>query len=119
MPETTVLPTPARDAHIAACGLFCSNCRKFEKGKCAGCQVQPGFARCAIRICCQEKAITTCAECADFTAPRSYRECPKINNLIGKVFGLIFGSDRPGTLATLRDQGREAYLEAKRTSRKM
>jgi hypothetical protein len=112
------MSSPPANAHIAPCGLFCSNCGKFKIGKCQGCQITAGFSRCGIRICCAEKKIATCAECADFPAPRDYRECRKVNNFIAKIFAVIFKSDRPAALALLRDQGREAYLKAKRESGK-
>jgi hypothetical protein len=107
---------PAADEHIAPCGLFCTNCGKFKKGRCQGCQIQPGFAQCAARKCVIEKGITTCAQCPDFQHGRSFLECKKLNNFIAKFFALIFGSDRPGALAMLRDEGPEAYLKAKRAS---
>lgn len=116
------MPTPMRhpppDAHIAPCGLFCSNCRKFRKGRCAGCQVSPGFARCAVRACCVEKGIPTCAGCSDFAA-RDFRECRTLHNPVSRVFAVLFGSDRPGALAELRDQGEAAYLERRRASGRM
>ena len=113
------ISNPQADEHIAACGLFCTNCGKFKSGKCQGCQIAPGFQRCSIRKCVVEKGITTCAECDEFQSPSSYAECKKINNLMAKVFALIFRSNRPAALALLRDEGREAYLEAKRTSGKI
>jgi hypothetical protein len=113
------ISTPSAEEHIAACGLFCTNCGKFKKGKCQGCQITPGFQRCSIRKCVIEKGITTCAECDEFASPRSYAECKKINNLMAKVFALIFRSNRPAALALLRDEGREAYLQVKRTDGKM
>ena len=117
MPQT--ISNPPREAHIAPCGLFCSNCKKLIAGRCMGCQVEPGFGRCAVRLCCIDKHITTCAECPDFAAPRDFRECKKLDNFIAKFFALIFGSDRPGALALLRDQGAEAYFAAKRQTGKM
>ncbi len=113
------LSHPPKDAHIAACGLFCTNCGKFAKGSCAGCQEAPGFGRCAVRLCCAEKHITNCAECPDFKAPRDYRECKKVHNVISRVISLFTGSDRPSALALLRDKGQDAYLAAKRASGKM
>ena len=110
---------PPADEHIAACGLFCSNCRKFKIGRCQGCQIAPGFARCDIRKCCIERGITICTECEEYPSPRSYRECTKINNPISKVLALIFKSNRPAALALLRDEGKTAYLQAKRESGKM
>jgi len=89
------ISNPPGDAHVAACGLFCTNCRKFKKGKCKGCQVEPGFARCAVRQCAIEKKITTCAECDEFQSPRDYCECRKVNNFIARIFQFLFGTNRP------------------------
>ena len=74
------ISTPPSDSHVAPCGLFCSNCRKFTRGRCKGCQVEPAFACCPVRGCCIERKIVTCAECPDFKSPRDYKECPKINH---------------------------------------
>lgn len=35
-------------------------------GQCQGCQKGGGNPQCPIRSCCQEKGLTTCAECNDF-----------------------------------------------------
>ncbi len=117
MAET--IATPPAAEHIAPCGLFCSNCGKFRKGRCKGCQIVAGFARCAVRACCAGRRIETCAACPDFPSPRDYRECPKVNNFIAKTISLFTGSDRPAALALLRDQGRDKYLAAKRETGKM
>jgi hypothetical protein len=114
-----VLSTPPADAHIAACGLFCSNCGKYKSDRCKGCQTEPGFSRCPVRACVVEKGITSCADCADFAAPRDYRECPKLNNFMSKIFSFVFRSDRVGALTLLRDEGEDAYLTAKGASGKM
>ena len=116
---TVVISNPQPGAHIAPCGLFCTECGKFKKGRCQGCQVQPGFSRCAIRRCVIEKGIVTCAECDEFPSPHDFRECKKINNLLARIIGLFTKSDRPGSLAVLRDEGPDAYLQAKRTSGRM
>ena len=115
---TQAISNPPVEEHIAPCGLFCTNCGKFKAGKCQGCQIAPGFARCGIRKCCVEKGITTCAECDEFRSPRSYRECKKIDNLMAKFFALIFKSNRPAALALLRDEGMAVYLQTKRDSGK-
>ena len=111
-----ILSQPSADAHIAACGLFCTNCGAFQRGRCQGCQIAPPFSCCPVRGCCVEKKITTCADCDEFRAPRDYRECKKVNSWIAKIFRFIFRSNRPEALTLLRDQGREAYLAAKRAS---
>ena len=114
-----VISSPQSDLHIAPCGLFCTHCGKFKRGRCKGCQIEPGFTRCPVRRCCVERRITTCAECPDFPAPRDYRECPKVNNFIARAISLFTGSDRPAALALLRDRSREQYLAVKRESGKM
>ena len=95
---------------LAPCGLFCGNCGSLKRGRCKGCQVEPGFKRCPVRLCAVEKKITTCAECADFKAPRDFRECRKIHNPISRVISFFTGSSRPAALALLRDKGLVAYL---------
>jgi hypothetical protein len=117
--STIVISNPPPDAHIAPCGLFCTHCGKFKKGGCPGCQIKPGFSKCAIRRCVIEKRIVTCAECEEFRAPRDFKECPKINNLLARIIALFTKSNRPGSLAVLRDEGPDAYLEVKRTSGRM
>jgi hypothetical protein len=115
----TTISQPPADAHVAACGLFCTNCGKFKKGRCQGCQIEAGYAQCAVRKCVIEKKIETCAACPEFAAPRDYRECAKVHNFISKVFALFMGSDRPGALAMLRDRGLGAFVAATRESGKM
>jgi len=115
----TVLSRPEAGEHVAACGLFCSNCGKFKSGRCQGCQVEPGFRSCPVRGCCAGRGLTSCAGCSDFAAPRDFRECGKLNSWLAKVFSFIFRSDRPGALTLLRDKGQAAYLECKRATGKM
>lgn len=116
MSET--ITTPSTDAHVAVCGLFCTNCRAFKKGKCQGCQIKARF-NCPVRKCAVGKGITLCAECDEFAAPRDFNECRKLNNFIAKCFKLIFRSDRPAACAMIRDQGREAFVEDRAASGKM
>ena len=114
-----VLSQPPEDAHIAPCGLFCTNCRAFQRKKCQGCQVSPTFFHsCPVRRCCADKGITVCADCDSFSSPRDFRECKKVNSFIAKLFALIFRSNRPAALVMLRDQGRNAYLREKWASGK-
>jgi hypothetical protein len=115
----SVLSNPEPTAHVAACGLFCSNCRKLKRGKCQGCQIAPAFACCPVRLCCEQRKILTCAQCSEFAAPRSFRECPKVYSFVARMISLVTRSDRPAALALLRDQGLEAYLANKRQSGRM
>ena len=113
-----ILSQPPAEEHIAACGLFCTNCGAFRRKKCQGCQIAPMFACCPVRACCHGQQITTCAQCPQFAAPQDYGKCRKVNNLIAKIIAFLFKSDRPAALAMLRDQGREAYLYQKRQTGK-
>ena len=113
---TEALSNPPKDAHISACGLFCTNCRAFKKEKCPGCQIKARFSSCGVRKCCVEKDITTCAEC-DGCA--DYNDCKKVNNFIAKVFKFLFKSDRPAALTMIRDRGRAAFIADRQTRGKM
>ena len=90
---------------IAACGLFCEACRAFVKGKCPGCRANGKAAWCKVRACCIEHGWRSCAECTLM----HLSECRKFNSFIGKVFGVIFRSDRRGCIERLRTVGAEAF----------
>ncbi len=114
MAASQPISNPPADAHIAPCGLFCTDCGAFKKGRCKGCQIQAGSSKCPVRRCVVAKGISLCSECDEFRAPRSFRECRKVNSFVARVISLFTGSDRPGALAVLRDEGKEAYLAARR-----
>lgn len=116
--KSPVPSRPAREEHIAACGLFCSNCPKFKSGKCQGCQIEPGY-KCEVRDCVFEKDITGCWDCDEFKAPASFKDCKKINTFMGKIWKLVYKSDRPAALTMIRDQGKEAFIKSKLESGRM
>ena len=94
--------------NVAACGLYCQNCRKFVKGNCPGCATfeedkVPGW--CKVRPCVIEKGYSTCAECAD------WRECKVRDNFMTKLFGLIFRSNKTAMLTYIETNGLEKYAE--------
>ena len=81
---------------LAYCGLVCSECGAYLKGRCQGCHSDKPMNRsCKVKPCAQEKNLVSCAECKDFT---NLAECKKLNNWIAKIFGLIFRSNRIGNL---------------------
>lgn len=90
---------------VAACGLYCGACRKYQKAKCPGCLENHKAEWCKIRACCREHAYRSCADCPGDT----YTGCKKFNNLIGKIFALLFRSDRPACIARIKTVGYEAY----------
>ena len=88
---------------IAHCGLVCSDCGAFRKGKCTGCYGEkPMFRNCPVKKCCLAGQRATCAECAEFP---DLRQCRKLNNLISKLFGLVFRTNRIANLLRLRAVG--------------
>lgn len=99
---------------VAACGLYCGTCRFYLKGKCPGCRTnQKAEKWCKMRTCVQEHGYISCAECTEYggTAEKGLKECAKLNNFMGKVFGLIFNSDRFGCIDRIREVGPEAFAQ--------
>lgn len=92
--------------NIAACGLYCGACRKFLEGKCSGCTNNEKASWCKIRRCCIGNGYHTCAECE-----REVKECKTYSNFIGKVFALLFNSDRPACISYIKKHGEQAYAE--------
>lgn len=90
---------------IARCGLYCGACRKYVAGKCPGCRANEKAEWCKIRSCSASKGYHSCADCS-----MDVRECKTFSNLIGKIFGLIFRSDRHACIARIREAGKEAYV---------
>lgn len=89
---------------IARCGLYCGACRKYVAGKCPGCRKSEKAEWCKIRSCSASKGYHSCADC-----PMDVRDCKTFSNLIGKIFGLIFRSDRHACIARIREVGKETY----------
>jgi hypothetical protein len=92
---------------IAFCGLYCKNCSKYSKGSCPGCEKNEKASWCAIRSCCIEKNILSCAECTDF---QHLSECKKYNNVFSKVIQFVTRTDREQCIQIIRKNGREAFM---------
>ena len=93
---------------VACCGLYCGACRSHLAGKCAGCRENAKATWCTVRACCAEKHLGSCAECAEFPDPRA---CPKFNNVVSKLFGLVFRSDRAACIAQIKRLGPEGHAK--------
>lgn len=91
---------------IAACGLYCASCGKYKSKKCPGCAMNEKATWCKIRLCCQERKITNCSDCEEYPNPMN---CSKYNNFMGRVFGLIFNSDRSKCITHLKEKGPKEY----------
>jgi hypothetical protein len=92
---------------IAHCGLVCSKCGSFKKGRCHGCHSEkPMFKNCPIKKCNIDGNLATCSDCADF---EDLKKCKKLNNFISKIFGLLFGTNRIGNLVRIREIGPDVF----------
>ncbi len=91
---------------IAFCGLFCTNCKSYIKGKCPGCQENNKASWCKIRTCCMEKKIASCAECEEFVFPN---DCKKYNNVFARVIGFVTKTDRSKCIETIRKEGADKF----------
>jgi hypothetical protein len=101
---------------LAYCGLVCSNCGAFTRGRCKGCHSpKPMHSRCLVKKCAVEKSYVCCADCREFA---ELRQCRKLNNWVSKLFGLVFRSDRIGNLETIRDVGTHVFLDGCANKRK-
>ena len=98
----------AKSELVARCGLYCGACKSYLNGKCAGCHENSRATWCAIRTCCADKGIATCAECAKFPDPRA---CGKFNNFMSKMFGLVFRSNRAACIEQIRNLGIDGHAQ--------
>ena len=95
-------------ALVSFCGLYCGECGKYRKGKCLGCMGNEKAAWCGIRKCNIEKGYKSCAECVEFADPMA---CSKFDNLMGRLFGFLFNSNRAAGIAMIKEKGLEGFAE--------
>lgn len=100
---------------IAACGLFCGECAKYKRGKCPGCHDYEKATWCDVRRCCNEHGWQSCADCT--LMPLA--DCRKFNSFIGKIFAVVFRSDRRGCIERIRAIGYEAFAAEMRLAGRM
>lgn len=92
--------------NVAYCGLYCSNCGKYKKGKCPGCHGNEKATWCKIRKCCMEHGYATCADCKEKTP----LQCKYYNNIFAKFFEVMFKSDRQGSIEYIKEYGAESFV---------
>ncbi len=90
---------------IAYCGLYCSACRSYMKGKCLGCKDNVKATWCKVRDCCMENKYSSCADCQSI----EFIVCKKFNNFFSKTIGYIFNSDRTACIKRLKEIGPERF----------
>jgi hypothetical protein len=93
---------------VAHCGLYCGACGSYRRGRCAGCHDNQKATWCKVRSCCTENGYASCADCRTVVDPR---DCKKFNNVISKLFGLIFRSDRRACIVQIQELGPHAHAE--------
>jgi hypothetical protein len=93
---------------VAHCGLFCGACRSYLKESCPGCHENEKATWCAVRSCCRDKKLATCADCVDFPNPR---DCSKYNNFMARLFGFVFSSDRAACIAQIKTLGLDGHAK--------
>ncbi len=99
------------DVVIAYCGLVCSNCGFYTKGRCQGCHSdRPMLPNCKTKACAIRNNYTTCAACETYA---DLRECNKLHNFFTQLSGLIFRTDRIANLERIREIGLEAFKAEK------
>ena len=93
---------------VAHCGLYCGACKAYLKGRCPGCHENARASWCKVRSCCMEQELGTCADCGEFPDPMT---CRKYNNIMAKLFGFIFRSDRAACIRQIREIGVSAHAD--------
>ncbi len=96
----------ADPALVAYCGLYCGACKRYLSEGCPGCHDTTKAGWCKVRACCIENGYGTCADCTSFTDPR---QCAKFHNVVSRLFGVVFRSNRPACIELIHAQGREAF----------
>lgn len=94
---------------LAHCGLVCSNCGMYRKGRCQGCHSdKPMYRGCKVKKCCLDRQLGTCAECDEFV---NLRDCRKLHNWVSRIFAFIFRTNRIGNLYRIREVGVDEFRQ--------
>ncbi len=91
---------------IAYCGLYCGSCSRYLKESCPGCAENKKATWCTVRSCNMEHGYASCADCKEYT---NAMECKKFNNLISKLFGVVFKSDRNACIEMIKTNGYQNF----------
>ncbi len=93
---------------VAYCGLYCGACRSYLNDRCPGCHDNAKAAWCKVRTCCTAAGYASCGDCREVA---DAMDCRKFNNLISKVFGLVFRSDRGACVRQIKALGVAGHAE--------
>ncbi len=101
---------------VSYCGLYCGACKAYLKGKCPGCEKNEKASWCKIRKCCEEYGYGSCADCKEHD---DVMNCKMFNNFVGKIFALIFSSNRKGSIDYIKANGIDAFVELMTEQKRM
>ena len=93
---------------IAYCGLYCGACQRYLAEKCSGCGANEKAGWCKIRACCIDHKYSSCADCNIIA---DAKDCKKFNNIISRLFALIFRSNRKACIDLIKEKGRGHFAE--------
>jgi hypothetical protein len=94
---------------VAYCGLYCGACPRYLKGRCPGCHDNHKATWCKIRSCNVQHGYRSCADCAECADPHN---CGKFHNLLSRLMGVVFQSDRRACVFQIRELGLEGHARA-------
>jgi len=100
---------------VAYCGLYCGACKAYLAGRCPGCRENQKAGWCKVRACCSASGYATCADCTTHVVPS---QCAKFNNLISRLFGFVFRSNRAACIGRIDRIGREAFAREMAAARR-
>jgi len=95
-------------AMVAYCGLYCGACGRYLKGGCPGCHDNQKAKWCKVKRCCTENRYLSCADCSQYQNPM---DCRKFNNIMAKLFALVFKSDRAACIGQIRRIGVQGHAD--------
>ena len=93
---------------VAYCGLYCGACGAYLRDRCPGCHEKAKAKWCKVRSCCIANEYVSCADCREFGDPG---DCTKFNNLISRLFGLVFRSNRAACIRQIRELGIKGHAD--------
>ncbi len=65
---------------LGCCGAYCQTCKVYAQQLCKGCKVgyatgerEIAKAKCAMKICCVKRGLTSCADCGEYDSCETLR----------------------------------------------
>ena len=101
---------------ISFCGLYCAACSAFTGGRCKGCRENEKASWCKIRECNMQNGYSSCADCKSYS---NANDCKLFNNFVGKIFALLFGSNRYGAIQMIKADGYDSYAKTMAKEKRM